>query len=106
MNMFMEFISLSFAYNVHACQNTCNPNLVCDMHMCVCKLLCARLVRTQEHWITGLTLSILRAHACMHMCKIKNYIKPMPHMYSVKFKLNCAICTYNTCTLFQKPVKG
>ena len=34
MNMFIEFIPLYLAYNLHACQNSCNPNLACAFLTC------------------------------------------------------------------------
>ena len=67
--MFIEFIPLSLAYNLHARTiqiGMCIP----DMHVCIG----TRLVHTRELCTVGLMSSILRAHAGLHACEMKNVL--------------------------------
>ena len=68
--MFIEFIHAVLGLQF-ACM--CNPNLACAFFKCM-RASCTPLVHTQELCMVGLTSPILRAHAGLHTCEMKNVL--------------------------------
>ena len=71
--MFIEFILLCSAYNLYTHQGARKPDLACTYLTCT-RASVTHLVRTRVLCTRVSTSSILRVHACLRACEMKNVL--------------------------------
>ena len=94
LRVYTVFLGLQFIYT-WTYMRTRLGVYITDMHVCLCKLLCTRLVCTWVLCTKASISSIMCAHACIYTREMKTcHVEYMMQACLVKFKLCCTTTVY------------